>query len=91
MTPELIAILFFIGVLVLVGTLWRFKVPRSGFTDVQVVYEEGEWCVYGVSHTGDRVLVDAFKQQTDALACAYKLAEKQNLTRQASSEDQDTD
>ncbi|GEM44450.1 hypothetical protein [Deinococcus cellulosilyticus] len=90
MTPELIAFLFFMGVLLLVGTLWRFKVPRTGFTDVQVVYEEDEWCVYGIGHSGEKVLVDAFPHQTDALACAYKLAEKQNLSGQASSEDTET-
>ncbi|WP_034341660.1 hypothetical protein [Deinococcus misasensis] len=75
MTPEWMAVAFLVVVLLVVGLGWRYRVPRTGFKDVQVVYEEGEWCVYGIAHTGEKVLIDAYPQQTEALACAYKVAE----------------
>ncbi|GGJ28004.1 hypothetical protein [Deinococcus roseus] len=89
MAPELTALLYFVGVILLAGIIWRFRVPRTGYRDVQVVYEDAEWCVYGITHTGEKVLIDAFPQQTEALACAYKLAAAQNISQDDLSEDQD--
>lgn len=76
MTPEWMTVAFLLVLLLVLALVWRYRMPRAGFKDVQVVYEDGEWCVYGIAHTGEKVLIDAYPQKTEALACAYKVAEQ---------------
>ncbi|GGJ53191.1 hypothetical protein [Deinococcus roseus] len=71
-----ITVLVLLGSFVAACVFWLCTLHPEELVGVQTIYQDQEWRVYGLQRDGERLLIDAFPTETQALACALKIASR---------------